>query len=216
MAILGILDEHQVHGYELKKRMSELGGVSYGSLYPALNRLARGGYVRALDEPKPRPSSTFTGPMTGAITGELAAHRRRANAETPAAKRADRRNRKVYDITDKGRARLRELLASADPSDDRSFGLQVAFCVQLPAAERIELFERRRTHLTAELGPRAAPPDRTDPYLRSLHEHTTNTLNRDLEWIDELVALTRAELSDPDTRPPSTEAVPATGGTSQP
>ena len=43
MAILGVLKEHEAHGHELKKRMAELaggsGGVSFGSLYPALNRL---------------------------------------------------------------------------------------------------------------------------------------------------------------------------------
>ena len=50
MAILGVLKEHEAHGYELKKRMAELaggsGGVSFGSLYPALNRLELAGAVR--------------------------------------------------------------------------------------------------------------------------------------------------------------------------
>jgi DNA-binding PadR family transcriptional regulator len=39
LAILGLLKEQPLHGYELKKRLGEtLGfrwGVSYGSLYPA-------------------------------------------------------------------------------------------------------------------------------------------------------------------------------------
>src|SRR3954452_8003781 len=41
LAILGLLKEQELHGYELKKRLAEaLGqasGVSFGSLYPALN-----------------------------------------------------------------------------------------------------------------------------------------------------------------------------------
>src|SRR4051794_24405033 len=42
LAILGLLKEQELHGYELKKQLAEaLGqsGVSYGSLYPALARL---------------------------------------------------------------------------------------------------------------------------------------------------------------------------------
>ena len=38
IAILGVLKEHEAHGYELKKRMAELaggsGGVSFGSSTP--------------------------------------------------------------------------------------------------------------------------------------------------------------------------------------
>src|SRR6478735_3527036 len=43
LAILGLLKEQELHGYELKKRLAEtlgqFSGVSFGSLYPALARL---------------------------------------------------------------------------------------------------------------------------------------------------------------------------------
>jgi DNA-binding PadR family transcriptional regulator len=43
MAILGLLNEAPMHGYELRKRvLALLGGfraLSYGSLYPALRRM---------------------------------------------------------------------------------------------------------------------------------------------------------------------------------
>src|SRR5438105_9025062 len=49
LAILGLLKEGSMHGYQLKKRLSETLGsfwqVSYGSLYPALKRLQRRGAV---------------------------------------------------------------------------------------------------------------------------------------------------------------------------
>ena len=49
LAILGLLFESPVHGYELRKRLSvRLGGlrvISYGSLYPALRRLTRAGLI---------------------------------------------------------------------------------------------------------------------------------------------------------------------------
>src|SRR5437868_881489 len=49
LAILGLLKERSMHGYQLSKRLSDtLGGfwrVSYGSLYPTLQRLERQGAV---------------------------------------------------------------------------------------------------------------------------------------------------------------------------
>src|SRR5207244_5561120 len=49
LAILGLLKESSMHGYQLKKRLAETLGsfwqVSYGSLYPALKRLQRRGAV---------------------------------------------------------------------------------------------------------------------------------------------------------------------------
>src|SRR6266545_1663590 len=45
LAILGLLKERSMHGYQLSKRLTDtLGGfwrVSYGSLYPTLRRLER-------------------------------------------------------------------------------------------------------------------------------------------------------------------------------
>ena len=49
LAILGLLKERSMHGYQLSKRLTDsLGGfwrVSYGSLYPALKRMLRAGLV---------------------------------------------------------------------------------------------------------------------------------------------------------------------------
>src|ERR671910_799882 len=47
LAILGLLEENDLHGYELRKRLGDLLGgrlaVSFGSLYPALGRLEQRG-----------------------------------------------------------------------------------------------------------------------------------------------------------------------------
>lgn len=49
LAILGFLAEGPLHGYELRRRVAALSGhtrpVSDGSLYPAINRLARAGLL---------------------------------------------------------------------------------------------------------------------------------------------------------------------------
>ena len=46
IAVLGLLNESPMHGYELRKRLATLLGAfrafSYGSLYPTLRRLVRG------------------------------------------------------------------------------------------------------------------------------------------------------------------------------
>ncbi len=47
--ILGLLKERPMHGYEIKQRFEKISGlfwkVSYGSLYPALKKLAKAGFI---------------------------------------------------------------------------------------------------------------------------------------------------------------------------
>src|ERR1700693_241803 len=54
LAVLGLPADQPRHGYDLKKRLSEtlgpLWGISFGSLYPALRRLERGGEIEEVDE----------------------------------------------------------------------------------------------------------------------------------------------------------------------
>jgi DNA-binding PadR family transcriptional regulator len=189
LAILGLLDEHDLHGYELKKRLAELvgsrSGVSFGSLYPALARLEKAGAVKAVEA---NTVDDDTIPMTGALSGELAAFRARLGRPVKS-----RRTKKVYGITGAGRLRLRELLLD-DRTDDRTFTVQVAFCQTLSPDERLALFARRKAELARRLAERSRATDaRTDTYRRSLREHDTQTLTHDLTWIDELIAATQVE-----------------------
>src|SRR5262249_38994742 len=148
IAVLGLLQEQPLHGYELKKRLGEtlgfLWGVSYGSLYPALRRLERDGAIEIVTEPaallnrleRSRPSAP-----TGSLKGDLAAARRAAGR--PA--RTSRRTRKAYRITALGEQRFEQMLLSDDlhGDDEKVFALKLAFCASLPAPARIELLERR-------------------------------------------------------------------------
>ena len=49
LAILGLLKEGPMHGYDLRKRLKNdfgpLANISYGSLYPALERLEKAGAI---------------------------------------------------------------------------------------------------------------------------------------------------------------------------
>ena len=125
LAILGLLTEQELHGYELKKRLGELlasrASVSFGSLYPALARLEAQGCVKAVEQRTAVPAA----PMTGSLAGELAAFR--ARVRESGLVKGTGRGKKVYGITDAGRDRLVELLSDPDVSDDRAFTLRVAF-----------------------------------------------------------------------------------------
>lgn len=194
LAILGLLTSDDMHGYELKKRLGELPGtgihVSFGSLYPALARLERAGSVIAV---KPTGSIRPTTPMTGALSGELAAFKSRVLPTTAASTvqpdMRGRRAKKVYRITDPGRSRLQGLLLD-DVDDERSFHLRVAFAMQLEPDQRTAIFKTRRRQLHDQLEAargRAASPA-TNPYLRLLEEHDLTTLDRNIAWIDMLIA----------------------------
>ncbi|OZE32670.1 PadR family transcriptional regulator [Rhodococcus sp. 05-2254-5] len=60
LAILGFLSDGPLHGYELKRRVTQLTGyakpVSDGTLYPAIKRLDRSGLLMRRSEPGAGPA----------------------------------------------------------------------------------------------------------------------------------------------------------------
>jgi DNA-binding PadR family transcriptional regulator len=206
LAVLGLLKEQQLHGYELKKRLTEALGpfssVSFGSLYPALNRLETAGALRAVEAPDTGTgvAETFRPavPMTGSIAGEAAAFRAR-RAAAAASRRGEPRSartRKVYAITDRGQALFDELLeAETVGDDDRAFNLKLAFCRFLPPDRRLRLLERRRAQLEDRLdrtrNSMRGRRDRMDTYTQSLIDHGTEAAELDISWLDRLIAIER-------------------------
>jgi len=193
LAVLGLLAEQPRHGYELKKRLSEtlgpLWGISFGSLYPALRRLERGGEIEEVDEDAGTGAAPGGGFVpTGSLTGDLAAARQRRRV------RSSRRTRKAYRITDRGRALFAELLTDESGDDERAFALKLSFCRYLEPAGRLAFLERRRAQLTQRLATERKPATRAiDRYTRALLEHRARSTQHDLEWIDELIAQERRE-----------------------
>ncbi len=235
LAILGVLKEQPLHGYELKKRLTEalgpLSSVSFGSLYPALKRLAAAGALEAVEPDQAgsdRAGANGAGedgtgvegsglaremvapiPMTGSLGGEIAAFRARRGTpgrqarhprqaqESQGPESTARRAKKVYRITERGERLFEELLAARGPSadDERGFGLRLAFARYLPAEARLGLLERRRAHLVERLAKARASArvarERLDTYARSLAEHRTEVTERDISWLDQLIAAER-------------------------
>jgi DNA-binding PadR family transcriptional regulator len=197
MAILGLLEERDLHGYEIRRQLRDhlgiLANVSFGSIYPALTRLEKAGAVMATEASAARsangtPSAAPQAPPTGSLSGELAVLRARRHSTTHS-----RRGKKVYRITEKGQQLFVELLAEGGSLDDaRSFGLRLAFARHLAPQARLSLLERRRAHLVQRLAEAEDPKIELDVYARSVVEHTADSVAQDISWLDRLIASERA------------------------
>jgi DNA-binding PadR family transcriptional regulator len=198
MAILGLLEERDLHGYEIRRQLRDqlglLANVSFGSIYPALTRLERAGAVVAPEGP-----ATTTSPPTGSLSGELAVLRSRRH---PGGR--GRRGKKVYRITDAGRQLFAELLADGGSADDaRSFSLRLAFARHLAPQARLSLLERRRALLVQRLGDAESARTDLDPYARSVLQHTADGVVRDISWLDRLIESERSNLATAGAEPAS-------------
>jgi DNA-binding PadR family transcriptional regulator len=182
LAILGLLKDSPMHGYQLKKSLESTLGASwqpsFGSLYPALRRLERANAVEKV------------------VVEERTSRRSRRGVEKP-----DRtRRRKVYRITQSGETLFRELLeGDAGAHEERAFSLKLAFCRYMPPEERLGLFERRRAHLTERLAQFRSitksymrdAKERLDTYTLSLMRHGLDSTESDIRWLDDLIEAER-------------------------
>jgi DNA-binding PadR family transcriptional regulator len=176
LAVLGLLHETPLHGYELRKRLNALLGTfrawGYGSLYPCLKDLLGQGLI-AEDAP--------------AGTSQAGQARQRSG----------RRSKIVYRLTADGKERLQDLLAEAGPAawEDDGFGVHFAFFGQTRADIRLRILEGRRTRLEERLdGVRAAMSrtrERLDTYTLELHRHGLESVEREVRWLNELIASER-------------------------
>lgn len=166
MAILGLLKDRAMHGYELKKELTaQLGQfwqVSYGSLYPTLRRLEKGGAVEQIFPKKD------------------VARRKNIYRITP-------HGEKLFQEA---------LAEHSAISDDTKFGLRLAFFRYVKPADRVELLERRRAYLNEKLAEVRDQlrkyKERLDAYAYRLMEHGVETTRADIEWIDGLLAEEKA------------------------
>jgi DNA-binding PadR family transcriptional regulator len=186
-AILGLLHQSPMHGYELRKQLAQvLGGlrsISYGSLYPALKRMHAAGLI-ATDEPDPHALLPADAPP---LTG--------------------RRGKVVYRITAEGKERFAELLADSGPQsfDDDGFGVHLAFFSRTPAEIRMRILEgrrraveERRESLRSVL---ARAGEQIDRYTRELHQLGLDASEREVRWLNELIQQERAAHEPPRDEP---------------
>jgi DNA-binding PadR family transcriptional regulator len=179
LAVLGLLHETPMHGYELRKRLNALLGAlrafSYGSLYPCLKELLTRGLIAEEN------GAAAAGRLSGQAT----------------AVRAGRRSKIVYRLTAEGKERLQDLLAEGGPAawEDDGFGVHFAFFGQTRADVRLRILEGRRSRLEERTeSVRAAlarTRERLDSYTLELHKHGLESVEREVRWLNELIASER-------------------------
>ena len=188
LAILGLLQESPMHGYELRKELAtKLGtiraAISYGTLYPTLKRLQAAGWIGEAEA----ADSEIIPPLTS------------------------KRGRVVYKITAEGKERFAELLAQVGPEtyDDAGFGVHFAFFSRTDRATRLRILEGRRRRIEErreglrEILARAS--DRLDAYTLELQRHGLDACEREVRWLEELI------INERSGRTPSSPADPAAG-----
>ena len=164
LAILGLLKERSMHGYQLSKRLTDtLGGfwrVSYGSLYPSLRRLERQGAVeQVFDEQE--------------VGRRKNVYRITENGEA------------LF------RELLEEAGSDATGEENR-FRVRVAFFKYLAPESRIRLLERRRAFLEERLDTLTASlATHRDTYTLSLMQHGRETTEQDIAWLNGLISAER-------------------------
>ena len=168
MAILGLLHDAPMHGYELRKRLNSVLGsfraISYGSLYPALKDLLDRGLI-----------------------AEAGA----ADASAPVL--SGRRAKIVYELTADGKDRFAELVSRTGPEswEDEAFGVHMAFFGRTPAEVRVRILEGRRSRMEERLSnlhaSMARNRERIDTYTLALQRHGLEGVEREVRWLNELI-----------------------------
>jgi DNA-binding PadR family transcriptional regulator len=182
LAVLGLLAESPMHGYELRKRLNATLGsfraFSFGSLYPTLRRLQTAGHIAT------------EAPVT----------------DVDAVPLSSRRSRVTYRITAEGKERLADLLADAGPQSwsDDGFGVHLAFFSRTSSEARMRILEGRRRKVEEKReGLRSAvtrAAERLDTYTAELHQLGLEASDREVRWLNELIDQER-RLEPPSDRP---------------
>ncbi len=168
-AILGILSDGPIHGYELRKQLTEMLGplrsLSYGTVYPTLRRLVNRSAIE--------PVSLTPADQSPALRGKRA--------------------RIVYALTAEGKEEFEQWANKPGPNswDDEGFAAHMAFFSRTERRARLRILHGRRTWLDDRLAAlRTAlteSRDRLDPYAVSMRTLGVEAAEREMRWIDDLI-----------------------------
>lgn len=167
-AVLGLLQDNPMHGYELRKRLNNVLGtfraISYGSLYPCLKDLVARGLI---EEDVPMPGTPA--PLSG------------------------RRAKVSYRLTADGKERLADLLDDSGPQawEDDAFGVRLAFFGSTRQDVRMRILQGRSSRLEERLdtlrGSVTRSRERVDNYTLQLQQHGLDSVEREVSWLRELI-----------------------------
>ncbi|WP_166135133.1 PadR family transcriptional regulator [Nocardioides ochotonae] len=178
LAVLGLLHEGPMHGYELRKRLNLMLGwgrvLSYGSLYPALKKMLRNNLIEE--------ASTLVTPVS-------------------------RRPRIVYQVTAAGTAEFERLMSEVGPTawEDDNFDIRFAFFSSTDMEIRLRVLEGRRIRLQERLDRVQSQLSMTekevDRYAAELQRHGVESVEREVRWLSDLINAERSAGSPPGPSP---------------
>lgn len=170
-AILGMLGDGPLHGYELRKRLTVVLGplrpLSYGSLYPALHRLTDRGWLTEVE----------VTPATESSAPPLAA----------------RRARVLYSLTGDGKEAFATWANETGPDawEDEGFAAHLAFFSHTEGWARLRILEGRRSRLEERLAllrnAMTKSAEKVDAYTLQLQQHGLDGVEREVRWLNELI-----------------------------
>lgn len=167
-ALLGLLSQAPLHGYELRKRLTSIFGpfraLSFSVLYPQLRRMLDAGLISQVEVPKGGRS---------------------------------KRVRIVYSISALGQAKFDQLTETVSPQswDDDNFEVHVAFFSPTSSRNRLRILEGRQRRLKEKAEILRADLERSavglDKYLIEWRRHSLETAEREIAWLEEMITSER-------------------------
>ena len=165
-ALLGLLTQMPLHGYELRKRMGSIFGpfraLSFSVLYPQLRRMVEAGVIaESLIEATSRRSR-----IVYAIT--------------------EKGQERFSNLTE---------TVSPDTWEDEGFEIRFAFFSPTSAKNRVRILEGRHRRLKekAEIlrGELEKSPIGIDKYLEEWRRHSLDSADREIAWLEKMIKTER-------------------------
>ena len=165
-ALLGLLSQTPLHGYELRKRMGTIFGpfraLSFSVLYPQLRRMLEAGLIEesVVDSPSRRSRIVYD------IT--------------------DKGQARFESLTE---------TVSPDTWEDEGFEIRFAFFSPTSSKNRVRILEGRHRRLKekAEIlrGELEKSPIGIDKYLEEWRRHSLESADREIAWLEKMIKTER-------------------------
>ncbi len=165
-ALLGLLSQSPLHGYELRKRMGSIFGpfraLSFSVLYPQLRRMMEAGLIaETLVEATSRRSRIVYDVTEKGLT-------------------------RFSDLTE---------TVSPDTWEDEGFEIRFAFFSPTSSKNRVRILEGRHRRLKekAEIlrGELEKSPIGIDKYLEEWRRHSLDSADREIAWLEDMIKTER-------------------------
>lgn len=165
-ALLGLLSQAPLHGYELRKRIGTIFGpfraLSFSVLYPQLRRMMEAGLIEE------------------SVTDAVSRRSRIVYAIT------DKGARRFEDLTES---------VTPETWEDEGFEIRFAFFSPTSANNRVRILEGRHRRLKekAEIlrGELEKSPVGIDKYLEEWRRHSLETADREIAWLEDMIKTER-------------------------